>query len=114
MSELLNFKVINNIKTATAKRGPKFIESLADNFLAHSFELIAEINQSLEQNDFQQISKNAHKLKGTAASFGAEKLAQLCIEIEATDYAELKPLVEQLSDCYNETQPAIKLAFTSP
>ncbi len=112
MPDLLNFNVIANIKTATAKRGPEFLESLVDNFLANSLKLITEINESFEQNDFKQISKIAHKLKGTAASLGAEQLAQLCFEIETTDYnTEIGMLIKQLSDCYNKTQPEIKQAF---
>ena len=112
MSEILNFNIIEKIKTATAKRGPEFLSSLVDNFLVHSFKLINEINLSLDQDDFSQISKYTHQLKGTSASFGAEELAQLCIKIETTDYTEIEPLVKQLIDCYNKTKPEIQRAFT--
>ena len=88
------------------------MNSLVDNFLVRSAELITEINLALEQDDFPQIIKNIHQLKGTSASLGAEELAQLCLKIETTDYTEITQLVKQLSDCYNKTKPEIKQAFT--
>ncbi|MBE9562369.1 MAG: Hpt domain-containing protein [Proteobacteria bacterium] len=113
MSELLNFNFIEKIKRATSKREPEFLNSMVGNFLEHSAELIAEINLSFENNDFEQINKYAHQLKGTAASFGAEQLAQLCAEIESSENSEIESLLKQLSDCYNKTQPELKLVFNT-
>ncbi|HHB92433.1 MAG TPA: Hpt domain-containing protein [Thioploca sp.] len=113
MSKILDLNIIEKIKIATAKRSPEFLSSLVDNFLVHSAELITEINLALEQSNIPKIIKNIHKLKGTSASFGAEELAQLCSKIETTDHAEIKPLIEQLTDCYDRTKSEIKQVFTS-
>ncbi|MFK5970290.1 MAG: hypothetical protein QM487_09260 [Candidatus Marithrix sp.] len=58
MSEILDLNIIEKIKIATAKRSPEFLNSLVDNFLVHSAELITEINLALEQGNFPKISKN--------------------------------------------------------
>ncbi|MCK5876600.1 MAG: Hpt domain-containing protein [Candidatus Marithrix sp.] len=111
MPDLLNFKVIKKLKEATIKRGPDFLNSLVDNFLIRSTEIIAEITQSFRQNDFTKMYKHVHQLKGTAASFGAEQLSLLCLELETADHNKLEILIEQLTICLDETKPEIKQAF---
>ncbi|MDM8565158.1 Hpt domain-containing protein [Candidatus Halobeggiatoa sp. HSG11] len=113
MPNLLNFNVIEKIKKATSKRSPEFLEVMVDNFLEHSYELIIKINLSFENKDFDQINKDIHQLKGTAAGFGAEQLSQLCVEIETTESSQSESLIKQLADCYKETKPQVKLAFTT-
>ncbi|MDM8569376.1 Hpt domain-containing protein [Thiotrichales bacterium HSG1] len=113
MSKLLNLRVIENIKLASSKRGPEFLELLVSNFLEHSYELIDKINLSFKNKEPKKFNNYIHQLKGTAASFGAEQLAQLCIEIEATEDSKVEPLVKKLFDCHNEIQTQIKQAFIS-
>jgi len=113
---LLDFQLIEKLKTATAKRGSDFWISLVDHFFTQAEALISEISQSNQQGDMEQVNKIAHKLKGSAASFGAFILAQLCSEIEnhsANHYNEAKIdlLVNQLEHCYINTRPQLLKAF---
>ncbi len=105
---LLDIQVIEKLQAVTAKRGPDFWVSLVEQFLTHSATLIGEIKQLHQQGNIGQVNKIAHKLKGTAASFGALALAQVCKETEtySANYDETKIdlFVKQLDDCYLNTR----------
>ena len=104
----LDMQTIKKLETITAKRGPIFWESLVKHFLAHSSKLTSEITQFHHLEDMEQVNKAAHKLKGTAASFGASALAKLSEEIENhtanNDKTELDMSIQQLDECYINTQ----------
>lgn len=43
---------------------------------------IVELESAINEENFEQVRKSAHKLKGSSASLRIEKIAQLCLEIE--------------------------------
>jgi signal transduction histidine kinase/DNA-binding response OmpR family regulator len=52
----------------------KFLEKLPQHLLS--------IRKAFERNDAETLTKAAHKLKGSAATFGAERLSNICLELE--------------------------------
>ena len=78
LNTMLNIKIIEKLKKASAKRSPDFLDSLK--FLSHSQSLMNEIKYSHQQGDLLQAA--AHKLKGSAGCFGASQFALLCEKIE--------------------------------
>lgn len=117
MNTILDIKIIEKLKKASAKRSPDFLESLINQFLTHSQSLANNIKNAHQQGDLLQVSKAAHKLKGSAASFGASKLSLLCEKIENhcanhNNTAQIDLLINQLEECYQYTHEQLLIEFT--
>ncbi len=63
-----------------------FAQSIVNQFLEnweHDFQkLEVGVAKSIDQNDSTDLIREAHRLKGTAATIGADKLAQQFLDIE--------------------------------
>lgn len=77
------------------------VEAVMDEFLTQVPDDTAVMEQGMSGGELMDASRAAHRLKGTAGTFGAEKLHSLCAQMEllckegkgeeaATVYAELK------------------------
>jgi HPt (histidine-containing phosphotransfer) domain-containing protein len=55
---------------------------LIDSFLIEGDELLQEISTNLEENDFGEVARLAHQLKGLAVVMTGSHLASLAIELE--------------------------------
>lgn len=55
---------------------------LIDSFLIEGDELLQEITESIEQNNFGEVARLAHQLKGLAVVMTGSRLASLAIELE--------------------------------
>jgi HPt (histidine-containing phosphotransfer) domain-containing protein len=62
--------------------GEMDLPHLIDSFLTEGTELLTEITARLEQNDFGEITRLAHQLKGLAVVMTGSHLAGLAIELE--------------------------------
>lgn len=60
----------------------EFLPSLIEVFEAESAQRLENIQTNLEQADMKALSVEAHSLKGTSATFGAESLRSLSERIE--------------------------------
>ena len=59
------------------------VDILIEKFLQQIPKRLKDIEQAVEQKKPDQLAISAHKVKGTAATFGAEKLSQLARELES-------------------------------
>jgi len=116
LNTMLNIKIIEKLKKASAKRSPDFLDSLISQFLSHSQSLMNEIKYSHQQGDLLQVSKAAHKLKGSAGCFGASQFALLCEKIENHcanhNEAQIDLLINQLEQCYRYTHEQLLIEFS--
>jgi HPt (histidine-containing phosphotransfer) domain-containing protein len=114
---MLDIKIIEKLKKASAKRRPDFLESLINQFLSHSQSLVNEIKNAHQEDDLLQMSKAAHKLKGSAGCFGASKLSLLSEKIENHcanhNKAQIDLLINQLEQCYLNTHEQLLIEFTT-
>lgn len=55
-------------------------------FLEEIPEIIVKLETALQQDDFQELYKCAHYLKGSAAIIGAEKAATSAVQLEKSAY----------------------------
>ncbi len=55
---------------------------LRDLFLTEAADQLSKMSEALRQNDAEALAMAAHRLKGSAVTFGAEELRQLCVELE--------------------------------
>jgi len=59
--------------------GDEFVAELVQTFLADAPDLLA----ALQCSDARDVRRAAHTLKSNAATFGATRLADLCLDLEA-------------------------------
>ena len=59
-----------------------FLRDLIQIYLEDSPQRIAEIEQSLADNDAERLTRAAHSLKGSSANFGATELRAVSEQIE--------------------------------
>lgn len=74
--------------------------------------LLAEIRQNARSGNLQAMGKAAHKLKGSCVSLGAERMAEICMELqhkgETQNGAGVEQLVADLAALYPQTLDALQ------
>lgn len=63
--------------------GPSFVPELVEAYLDSAREAALAVRAALLGRDGVQLARTAHRLKGSAASFGAHRLTTLCERLEA-------------------------------
>jgi signal transduction histidine kinase/HPt (histidine-containing phosphotransfer) domain-containing protein/AmiR/NasT family two-component response regulator len=81
-------------------------------FLEEIPEIIAKLETALQQDDFQELYKRAHYLKGSAAIIGAEKAATSAAQLEKSAYEknnarEAQHLLQQVKKELTRLEQAI-------
>lgn len=76
---------LDNLVAATDE---EFVAELIETFLEDSPELIAQLKQSLNENDSPAFQRAAHTLKSNSASFGAMNLSEMAKELEMMGKSE--------------------------
>ena len=78
-------------------------------FIAHTEDIVAAFDTACEQRDAEHVSFQAHKLKSSARTVGADKLAELCVTLELAGrdgdwtgidglHPQLRPALERVKD----------------
>lgn len=76
--QTINTEVFNGLKGMMGD----IIGELVVIFIEDSYKLLDEIKHGIDNNNSGQIGKATHTLKSSAKNIGADKLANLCLEIE--------------------------------
>jgi CheY-like chemotaxis protein len=86
---------------------------LAEPFLKEEAEVREELHEALDAGDARRVAFVAHKLKGSAATVGAERLAALCAQLE--QHAEQGTLdgLGELVGAIEEAADAVRTALES-
>lgn len=84
---------------------------LIDSFLDDAYETLDEMRHAAVQQDSDSLSSLAHRLRGSAALFGAVGVAAACdlIRSRATEAVadDLAAIVEELAETLDRTQAAL-------
>ena len=81
-----------------------FLKELVDLFSHDSETSLKELNDSLREGDLVNVRKVAHRLKGSALSIGANRLAALASEIELEpEPDQLTGSLQRLTSLHSET-----------
>lgn len=108
VSDAINIKVIDALIEDTSV---SFFPSLLEVFEAESVQRMANIEIALSAQDANTVGKEAHSLKGTSATFGAENLRSVAAELEqagkAGNLAEVVTLVPKIAPLYQEVVAAL-------
>lgn len=78
---------------------PTFIATLREN--------IVELERAQQGHDVNEIASIAHRIKGTAATFGYPSISDLAAEVERLAKADASPLANVLPDLLRECRRAV-------
>lgn len=89
----------------------QMVQRLLNVFLEQTPETIEQIHTACLQDDIKNVVNGCHKLKSSARSVGANRLSDLCFEMEQAgengQLADIKALDRLFDALFNETQAAI-------
>lgn len=75
----INISAFDDLRAMT---GSDFLGEMIDTFLVDAPQQILAIQAALSSGDVESFRRAAHSLKSNAASFGADRLAELAYELE--------------------------------
>jgi HPt (histidine-containing phosphotransfer) domain-containing protein len=82
------------------EEGDDLLADLIELFCSEAPRQLSQIRDGLMACDWQVVRRAAHTLRGTASTFGANRMRELAVKIETAAYPEeteeVVPLLEQL------------------
>ncbi len=70
------------VRTDLELLGPSVLSEILEKFLTTTDQQVAEIQRAIEGNDTNALKEAAHSLKGSSATVGAARMADICKELE--------------------------------
>lgn len=64
------------------QEGGNLLTELIDMFLTEAPKSLSQVDKALAQNDLKTVAFEAHRLRGSGASFGAKQMCELCQALE--------------------------------
>src|SRR6266704_7135823 len=96
---------------ASMGNDPKFIREAAEDFLSGARIDIANITHAVSATDMEGVRAGSHRLKGAAATFGANDLKHVCAELESAargiNWDFIHALMPKLTTTMGEVEVAI-------
>lgn len=81
---LLNLDTVRELMEAEARCGKPFMAALLDAFAAEARAALERMRACIRAGDAQRLALEAHRLKGSSGSMGAEQLYGECVVLERT------------------------------
>jgi PAS domain S-box-containing protein len=78
VAEGIDLEVISNIHRVR----PGMVDDLVDNFLTTAAHRVAAIRKAVERADDEALQKTAHSLKGSSGTLGANRMSEICADLE--------------------------------
>lgn len=112
MEQVLDMAVVDELLSLTEDGNPELLLDLIQMFLDDGPRKVELVVQGLQAQDFEQMERAAHSLKGSSGHLGAHLLQEVCEQIQVTsskrDPALAKSLTEQLAARFAEAQQALR------
>ena len=109
---ILNRTTLDNIRALQREGAPDILEKIIGLYLDNSNNIIDDIQQAVEKRDAKKIRSTTHNLKSSSANLGADKLAELCKEMESlgknNQLEEIDQMHDQLKQQYEFACKALK------
>ncbi|CAN5435626.1 hypothetical protein BH10BAC5_BH10BAC5_23730 [soil metagenome] len=113
--DLINQSSIEDLRAMDDGQGI-FLKDILGLYLYESVNILEDIIANSDSENYDAMSKSAHKLKGSSLSVGATGLAEICAVFEkkpdfnVTDKEQLKV---NLRDLYNATKEEFNKIISS-
>ena len=91
----LNLETLRLLEGLGSQSG--FLERLVKVFIGDNLQLLEKMERSLSSKDFTEFRRLLHAMKGSAASIGAEQVAQVCSSMNGLTDAEMGLQSRQLT-----------------
>jgi signal transduction histidine kinase/CheY-like chemotaxis protein len=85
---LIDPKMLAQLEELAAKGRTEFVQHVCGLYLQHAPMCNDELARAIAHNDLEALARNAHALKSMSYNMGANRLAQLCADLEAGAYSE--------------------------
>jgi HPt (histidine-containing phosphotransfer) domain-containing protein len=109
---LLDREVLAELQALEQPDEPGLVQGLVDGFVATGPVELAQIRDALTRNDAAQLSRTAHRFRGTATNLGAHVVAQRCLSLERLGRAGTveggQALADELAAEYHETVSVLR------
>jgi len=80
----INQTVILELRQLEMPGQPSIIRELVTVFIQTTTERLGVLNNSISNKNFDLLKRTAHTLKSSSATLGAEKMSQICLQIESS------------------------------
>ena len=80
--ELLNLETVRELMAVEAKSGKPFMARLIDSFAQEARAALERMRACARAGDAERLAREAHRLKGSSGSIGAEQLSGECRALE--------------------------------
>jgi CheY-like chemotaxis protein len=111
-SDLLDHSVLNRLRELRQPGEPDPVVELIDLFLQDMPKHTQKMAEAYSRQDALTLKVAAHSLKGSAKNMGAQRLAQLCADLEMLakdgNLADAPPLLEAINKEYTIVQQALE------
>jgi HPt (histidine-containing phosphotransfer) domain-containing protein len=88
--DLIDFNIIQGLKDLGGDDGDEFFKEIIDLYKEQYPILLQQIKNYLNNQDYVNLSKSAHALKGASLNIGAKELASVCKTIEINAKTDIK------------------------
>ncbi|WP_172797903.1 response regulator [Longilinea arvoryzae] len=79
---LLDERVLTDLRSLNQPGQPDFLKQLIDIYLADSATLMQTIHDSAQKDEPESLRQAVHSMKGISSNLGAQRLSDLCWQIE--------------------------------
>jgi len=81
-AQILDPNAIESLRALSPDMDGSFLRELIEIYLEDTPQRVAELEAALAAGDAHAMMRAAHTVKGSSSNFGANKLAQIALEIE--------------------------------
>jgi len=110
MKTLINLETVDSLKSLG---DPDLFDRLVDLFSETGKRQVDSIHQFMQSNNWSQLHLEAHSLKSSAMSLGADELGNMCLILEtktsdATELEKQSALVPKLQEVFANSITELK------
>jgi two-component system, sensor histidine kinase and response regulator len=113
MNQVLDMSVVDELLALSDDGDPELLLDLIQLFLADGPAKVKSVVDGLAKQDFEQMERAAHALKGSAGNLGARLLQQVCENMQLAtrrhELAEAKQLTPQLETQFAAARTALEM-----
>ncbi len=90
---------------------PEFLQELVDMYLEDAQALLQDLQSALAKASAEDVGRTAHKLKGSSANMGAQRISHLATELEEAGRSASLGNAPQLVMTLENELGSVKVAF---
>jgi HPt (histidine-containing phosphotransfer) domain-containing protein len=106
--DLIDLDIVQGLRELGGDDGDDFIKEIIELYKEQYPILLAQMKNHLSNEDYPNLSKSAHALKGASLNIGAKELASVCKTIEINAKSEIQ---QGFNDLISDLETIHSLTF---